>query len=297
MPRRLDEDVLACLGRIGIAARQAVEHLLLGHHRGLRRGLSVAFVGHRAYEPGDDLRHLDWQVLARTDRLAVRVFEEETRLRATLLVDSSMSMRHGEGAQAKHAYARVLSSVLATIMILQGDSISLALCDQALRRHIPAGSSMAHLMRLLQALEASPPRGGTDLLRSVEQLAPRLRRRGLVVVVSDGGDDGRGLVRALQMLRYRRQDVYCFLIDHPEEQDFPFQGPLRLLDWESGAQAEVDADNMRTIYCEQRRRYWRQLEAEIHAAGVRLTRCRSDEPVQAVLLRAFGSGGARERMR
>jgi uncharacterized protein (DUF58 family) len=293
--RRVDEEVLACIGRIGIAARQAVEHLLSGSHRGLRRGLSVEFVGHRAYEAGDDLRHLDWQVLARTDRHAVRVYEEETRLRATLVVDTSASMRYGEHAEGGKAnYAQLLGAVLATIMVAQGDSVSLALCDDALRRHLPPDSSTGHLIRLLLALESCRSRGHTDLLQSIEQLAPRLRRRGLVLLLTDGGEQPGRLVRALHLLRSRRQEVHCFLIRHPHEQQFPFHGPLRLVGWESGQHIDVDADRVRAIYHQAQAEFQRMVQAGAHAAGVRLTACSSDEALQAVLLRAFSGRAARE---
>lgn len=284
---RVQEEVLRGLGRLSVTARQAVETLLAGQHRGLRRGLSVDFAGHRAYQPGDDLRHLDWQVWARSDRDAVRVYDEETRLRAQLLLDVSASMAYGTGGANKLAYARLLCAVIATLLIWQGDPVALALLDTELHPVVPAGDQFAHLARLLQVLEATHCAGDSDLPAALETFGLQVRRRGLVVLLSDGGRDLETLASALRRLRRRRQELLVFLVEHPDEAAFPFTGQLRLVDRERPLQQVVDADRLAPLYRGARSSAVRAFRASCHQAGIHCCPCRSDEDIQAVLIRGL----------
>lgn len=293
---QVHDEILGRLGRVSVAARQAVESLLSGQHRSLARGLSLEFAGHRPYQAGDDLRHLDWKVWARTDRLDIKVFEEETRLRATLVVDASGSMGYGN----KCEFSRRLAAALAVLMVGQGDAVGLAICDTAVRRHVPPGSTMPHLIRMLEELETMAPGGETSLAGVLEGLAGQLGRRGLVIILSDGFEDPERLGRALALLHHRRQDVRLYQIVDPDEEAFAFSGSYDFIGMEhSEGHLLLDADRVRRAYQDALAAHRTQLAAACHTAHAQFLACRSDEDLALLLVRALmrragaGSGGTR----
>ncbi len=223
----LQEDVqaqvLARLGTIFIAARQAVESMLAGQHRSLRRGLLVEFAGHRPYQSGDDLRRLDWLVFARSDRYDVRVFEEETRLRTTIVLDASGSMGYSSEGISKLAYGQLLAAALAFLLVRQTDAVGLVVVDEQVRMRLPPAASMGHVLTLLDALEGVQAQGPTALGSSLENLAPALGRRGLIVVISDCLEDPTSIGRGLRILKERRQDARMLVLSDRAEESFPFQ--------------------------------------------------------------------------
>lgn len=281
------EDVLQRLGRIGVAARQAVESVLVGQHRSVRRGLSVEFAGHRPYQGGDDLRRLDWAVYARSDRLDVRLYEEETRLRATLVVDCSGSMAYGAPGGTKLDYARRLAAALGFLMVRQADAVGLATCDTEVREHLPPGSTMGHLVAMLDRLEATVPGGETALGPVLERLAARLSRRGLVVLLTDGYDDPARLLLALRFLRHRRQEVRLFLIADPAEEAFPHGGVTEFIGLEREPRLLLDADRVRAYYRDAFAGHRRAIAEGCHAIDVRVESVRTDEDLAMVLVRAL----------
>lgn len=296
LQRSVQEQVLSRLGNVGIAARQAVESVLAGRHRSIRRGLSVEFAGHRPYQPGDDLRHLDWTVYARTDRYDIRMYEEETRLRATLVVDCSGSMAYGNPGATKLDYARMLAAGLGFLMVRQSDAVGLVTCDTAIREHVPASSTMAHLLQILEKLENSPPGGETSLADVLDLLADRLARRGLIILLTDAFDDIDRLLDALRHLRYRKQEVRLFHIVDPHEETFPFGGMVDFRGMESEPTIRLDADRIRSFYQENLAEHRRKLAEGCHSVGVQLESCRTDEDLAIVLLRSLTRslpGGAR----
>ncbi len=293
----VQHEVLERLGRVAVAARHAVESLLAGQHPSIHRGLSVEFAGHRPYQPGDDLRHLDWTVWARTDRLDVKVYEEETRLRAAVVVDYSGSMAYGSLARSKLDYARILAAVLGVLMVRQGDAVGLACCDTVVREFVPPAASMAHLLGLLERLEANTAGGETDLAGVLDDLAERLRRRGLVILISDCIAEPQRLIEALKHLRHRRQDVRVFQLLDPAEEEFPFAGTVEFAGLEHEARRKLDADRIRRRYREALDAHRRTLAAGCHAAGIALHPCRTDEDPALVLVRALGQQGSGERGR
>ncbi len=289
---QVHDEILGRLGRVSVAARQAVESLLSGQHRSLARGLSLEFAGHRPYQAGDDLRHLDWKVWARTDRLDIKVFEEETRLRATLVLDASGSMGYGN----KCDFARRLAAALAVLMIGQGDAVGLAVCDTAVRTQLPPGSTMPHLIRLLDELEAVTTGGETSLAAVLEGLAGQLGRRGVVIILSDGFEDPERLGRSLALLRHRRQDVRLFQLCAPDEEDFRFTGSYDFIGLEGDGHLVLDADRIRRSYQEALAAHRARLALACHTAHAEFLTCRSDEDLALLLVRALlrrPGGGAR----
>jgi uncharacterized protein (DUF58 family) len=227
--RFLDPKVLNRVARLDLRARLIVEGTLAGRHRSPYRGFSVEFAEHREYAPGDDTRYLDWKVYGKSDRLYIKQYEEETNLLATIVLDGSTSMDYGAGGEgmSKATYASTVAASLAYLVVHQQDSAGLVLLDDAVRDSLPPGSQPAHLARILERIGSF--RGGkrTDLGKALGEVAEKVRRRGLVVVVSDLLDDAERVLAGLRRLRSRKHDVVVFQILHEDEVRFPFEGMTR----------------------------------------------------------------------
>ncbi len=225
-------------------ARQVVEGLITGQHKSPHRGFSVEFTEHREYSPGDELRHLDWKAYARSDRHYIKLYEQETNLRATLLLDNSASMTFAD----KIEYARRLCACLAYLLAMQQDLAGLAAVDDSLRIDLPPGSSPSHLDRLFKALEKLAVGKTTDLPRHLHDLAERLPRRSLVIILSDLWLDVPELTRALQHLRYRKhQGIILHLLDKAET-GLGFDRSVTLADPETDEKLQIDPRDLRAAY-------------------------------------------------
>ena len=289
--RTIQQEVIARLGNLSVTARHAVESILTGQHRSVRRGLSVEFAGHREYLPGDDLRHLDWFVYGRTDRYEIRLYEEETKLRATLVVDASGSMGYGSAGRTKLEHALALAAAMGFLMVRQSDAVGLATCDTGVRDHLPPSSTMGHYLNVLDILERTQPGGETSLAGVLDQLAGQLSRRGLVILLTDAFDDVDRLVLALHHLRHRRQDVRLFQILDPVEETFPFRGMMEFVGLEGEPRLKLDGDRIRLLYQRTFDEHRRKLAEGCHVAGVPLQVCRTNEDLATTLVRSFGELG------
>ena len=218
----LDPAAMGKIAPLEMVATSVVEGLLSGRHRSASKGGCIEFAEHRPYSPGDEIRLLDWRVLARSDRYYVKQFEEETNLRAVLVVDASGSMGFGGGTMTKLRYAQVLSACLARLMLRQQDAVGLAIVDANLRRYVPPRSNPSHFGVLLDELGRLRAGGETSLADVLQELAKRIKRRGLIVICSDCFDDVEPLVTALHCLRARGHDMLLFHIMAPEELSFSF---------------------------------------------------------------------------
>lgn len=288
----VQEEVFQKLGGVSVTARQAVESVLTGHHKSVRRGLSVEFASHRPYLPGDDLRHLDWFVYARTERFDVRVYEEETRLRATLLLDSSGSMNYGAGEQNKFSFAKGFCAALAYLMVRQSDSIGLALGNSQLKELIEPGSTMPHLMTLLSRLEEVVSTGATALAPFIRDVAEKLNRRGLVILFTDGFDEPSSLADAINFLRYRKQEVRVFQVLHRDEETFGFRGAVEFQSLENEPKVYLDAGRGAEFYREAFLLHQQQLAENCHRAGAQLQTCFTDQDLGLTILHALNAGPA-----
>lgn len=211
------------ISNLQILARQVVEGFCSGLHRSPHKGFSVEFKQHRQYVAGDEIRHIDWRVFGRSDRFYIREYEEETNLRATLLVDQSGSMDYGRGEITKGQYAIRLAASLAYLMLGQQDSVGLVTFDTKVRRYIPPRSRVTHLQVLIDELQKSKPGGETELGRVFHDMVPKLHRRGLLVVISDLFGDVSELLRALAHFRHAHHEILVFQIWDPDELNFPFK--------------------------------------------------------------------------
>ena len=225
--RFLHPEALARISRLDLRARHIVEGFLSGMHRSPYFGQSVEFRQHREYVPGDDLRHVDWKVWARQDRLYVKQFEEDTNMRCHLLVDVSASMRYGRGPLNKYEYACAVATSLAYLILKQQDAVGCTAFDEKSRRVVPVQSKRTQLMAILEALELSAPAEKTDLLKVLRHAAETQPRRGMMILISDLLTDPAALLRGLRLLRQRGHDVLVFHVLDDDELDFPFAGPTR----------------------------------------------------------------------
>ncbi len=248
---KLDPSSLDRFGRLELLARLVVEGVMSGLHKSPFKGFSVEFAEHRHYGPGDEIRHIDWRAFGKTDRYYVKEYEEETNLKAYLVVDTSGSMGYAGRTMSKFEYARQLAAGLAYLMISQRDAVGLVTFDDAIRTMIPALSAPSHFSVLCKSLSDACPGGETPLSGILHALAERIRRRGLVVILSDGFDKLDDLTSALQHLRHRRHEVLFFQVLAPEEEDFPFRRPARFRNLENFDQRLlVDPAAMRKAYLE-----------------------------------------------
>ncbi len=259
VPRRfdlLDPAEVSRLGGIEIVAEGVVEGFLSGLHRSPFRGFSVEFTEHRPYQPGDEPRYLDWKILARADRLFVKQFEQETNLRAMLLVDASRSMawRGTPERLTKRAYADRLAAALALILLRQRDATGLVTFDEAVRQAIPARVKTGQWGRLVRGLLDTPDGRGTAAAAALRRLTSLLVRRGLVVLISDLLFDRDLALTALRYLRHRGHQVIVYHVMDPAEVELGGPPEVRFRDLESPASVVVRPRELARAYRETVRR-------------------------------------------
>lgn len=244
----LHPEVVARIARLELRARHIVEGFLSGIHRSPHFGQSVEFLQHREYVPGDDLRHVDWKVWAKQDRLYVKQFEEDTNLRTTLLVDVSGSMQYGSGPLTKYEYGCTVAASLAYMLLRQQDAVGCVSFDEHIRSTIPTRSKRNHLDAIVKALMVEVPRDKTDLYKIFRQVAEEYPRRGMMILISDLLSDRQELVRGLKLLRKRGHDVMVFHVMDDDELDFPFKGSTRFEGLEGSETIRCNPRSLRDGY-------------------------------------------------
>lgn len=269
--RLLPMDVLSRFARVNILTRNLVQGFKSGPHRSPFLGASTEFAEHREYSPGDDPRDFDWRVFGRTDRYCIKQYVQETNVRATILLDSSASMRFCGSASelSKFEYACHLAASMAYLCLRQGDAVGLIRFDSQLRSVIPAASKASTLRILLQALHEAKPQNESRVPEALHEIATRIPRRGLVIVISDLLDDASDIVKSLYGLRHQKHDLIVFQVLSDEELTFPFDTSTQFRDLEDVA-ADIDVDP-RAIRRDYLQRFQAHLEAldrgcgELHA--------------------------------
>ena len=284
----LDAATLAKLAGVKVRARAVMEGVLSGLHKSPHQGQSVEFSEHKEYAPGDELRHLDWKAFGKLDRYYIKRFEHETNLKATLVLDASGSMGYRSGALSKLEVATTLAGALAYLLVRQQDAAGLSVVTREGFADVPPRAAAGHLHAVLGALEELQPAGGTDLYAAAEHLAERVRRGGLVLVFSDLFDDRDDALNRVLALRARRNDVAVFHVLDPAELEFPFDDPTLFLSMEDERRLEVNAREIRQSYLEEFEAFLARTRAACTEADVDYLQVRTDEPLDAVLLRFLG---------
>lgn len=246
--RYFDPEGLARVGNMELVARQVVEGFLTGRHRSPYHGFSVEYLDHRAYTPGDDMRSIDWKILARTDKYHVKLFEDETNLRAHILLDCSKSMAFQSGDISKLAYGSYLAAALAYLMLHQNDAVGLGLFDSQLREYLPPKARPTQFRRILERLDHSHSREDTDVAAVLHDVAERIPRRGLVVLISDLLDDEQKLANGLQHFRHNNHEVIVFHVMDDAELTFPYDRLTRFKDMEGAGRLTANPKSLRQRY-------------------------------------------------
>jgi len=282
--RYLDPAIIARLGTIDLKARAIVEGFLTGLHRSPYKGFSVEFAEYRQYLPGDDLATLDWKVFARSDRHFVKKYEEETNLTCHLLLDVSRSMGYASGEITKLQYASYLTGALAYLMHRQRDAFGLIAFDDSIAALLPASARSGHLHAVLLALERLQVGAGTDVAKPLHDLAAAVRKRGMVVLVSDLLDDPTRVLDGLKHFRYRGTDVIVFHILDPYERRFPFEQAARFRDMESGEEVMAVPGSIRADYLERMEARIDFYRRELGLAGIDYCLLETSEPLELGLM-------------
>lgn len=250
--RYLQPEALARMKNLAMVARGVVEGAISGLHASPYKGFSVEFAEHREYTVGDDPRHLDYKMLARTDRLYIKQYEEETNMRVQILLDTSGSMgyRH-ESKISKLEYGSYLTAILSYLMTRQQDSVGLTTFDTKIGLDMPPRSSPRHFNEMMQRLEALRPGEQTDIAEILHQLANRFKKRCLIVLISDLYDEPDDVMKALHHFRHRRHEVIVFNIFDKAEIEFPFNETIAFQDLETNERIQIDPIYVRDAYLEQ----------------------------------------------
>jgi uncharacterized protein (DUF58 family) len=260
----------AQLRRLELTVRGVVEGVYAGLHKSPHKGFSIEFAEHREYVPGDEIRHLDWTVLARTDRYYVKQYEQETNLRATVCLDASASMGYGasglpllgKGAKAnatggggggvaggtKFEYGCVLAASLAYMLAMQQDMVGLTVFDEAIRLELPQSNGPSHLDQIFRKLESLTPGKKTNIAATLHTLANKIPRRGLVILISDLYDDPDQLLKSLQHLRHARHQMIVLQVLDRAETDLAYNRPVTFQDMEDGSRLQIDPKLIREAY-------------------------------------------------
>jgi uncharacterized protein (DUF58 family) len=246
--RYLDFDTLSRISNMQLLAKTVVEGFILGLHRSPYRGFSVEFAEYRQYAPGDEIRHLDWKLYGKTDRYYIKQFEEETNLNCHILLDKSASMGYGSGKVTKLQYGAYLAASLAYFMMMQRDATGLVLFDTEIRQLLPPRSRMPHLHLMLAELEGLEPGGGTATGKPLHDLAEGIKKRGLVVLISDLYDEPQDVLSGLQHFRFLGNDVIVFHLADKAELEFPFDRLTEFVDPETGERVLTAPDSVRERY-------------------------------------------------
>ncbi|HZW34660.1 MAG TPA: DUF58 domain-containing protein, partial [Isosphaeraceae bacterium] len=230
----LDTGVLSRLAGFPLCARRPMLGSVSGRHPSPHRGSSVEFAEYRKYVPGDDLRRLDWRAYGRSDRFFIKEFEADTNLRCCLVLDTSGSMDFGTVGLTKMEYARRIAGTLGHLALQQGDAVGLTCVADGIVRNIPPRRNPSHLMALFDVLEQAAPRGETQLVPVLHELAETVSQRALIVILSDLFVEPELLRSCFQHLRFRKHDTAIFHLLDPQELRFDFRRPMRFLDMEGG---------------------------------------------------------------
>ncbi|MBN1406884.1 MAG: DUF58 domain-containing protein [Calditrichaceae bacterium] len=244
----LQPEVISSVKNLELVARLVVEGYLTGRHRSPFHGFSVEFSQHRPYMPGDNLRFIDWKVFGRTDRYYIKQFEEETNLRCHILLDVSKSMQYASDKITKAQYASYLTAGLTFLMLQQRDSTGLVLFDDKIKKIVPPRSVISHLNVILQAVNKAEYGNDTNISMALHSLAEQIRKRGLIILISDLLDDPQALLNGLKHFRHNKHEILVFHIIDRKELEFDFSGDVLFEDIESNDKLKTQPRYIQEIY-------------------------------------------------
>jgi uncharacterized protein (DUF58 family) len=284
MQRFLDPAVLAGISSLDLLAKTVVDGFVAGLHRSPDFGFSQEFAEYRAYVPGDDLRHVDWNLFARTERCYLKRYRGETNSQLVLLLDASNSMQYTSGPPKKMDYARFIAASLFYLAIKnQRDAAGLIVFDDEVREYVRPSTRQGQLARLFAGLEQAEPRARTDFGKPLQHFQNLLHRRGIAIVISDFYEEPEKIVHAIEPLRFHGNDVVLFHILDPEEIRPVLKGPALLVDLETDQQIEVIPEYTKTTYRKKMEAHIEQLRSRTRGAGMDYRLLVTDQPLDEAL--------------
>ncbi len=278
----LDPRVLAAISGLDLVAKTVVQGFINGLHRSPNFGFSQEFAEYSMYSPGDDLRHVDWNVFARSERMYLKRYKGETNTKVTVLLDLSKSMAFGSTPN-KLDYSRYLVSSLVYLAVQQRDATGLILFDDEVRQFIPPASRVGHLHKVLHAIEKAQVGHHTNFARPFQQFLQFIRQRGLVIVVSDFYADPELIIETIAPLRWKKNEVVLFHVLDREELEPSLKGPATMIDVESGDAVEVTPEYLRTEYRVRITNHIETLRSKAQGAGMDYFLMPTDKPLDAGL--------------
>ena len=246
----LHPETVALLNSMSLRARLVVEGYIIGHHRSPYHGFSVEFAEHRSYGPGDEIKHIDWKLFGKTDRLYVKRYQEETNLRAHIILDTSKSMLYASEKVSKLIYANSLAASLSYLMINQQDAVGLARFSEKIDTFIPPKARPSHLNLILSKLDDKDAGDDTQIGNVLHELADRIQKRGMVILISDLLDKPENIMKGLKHFRHQNQEVIVFHILDRKESEFDFDTRTKFLDMETGEEIVTEPWHIRSNYNE-----------------------------------------------
>ena len=296
--RFYDPEVLARIGRLELRARMVVEGIVTGLHKSPYHGTAVEFADHRAYVAGDDPRHIDWKVYGRLGRFVIKKFEEETNLRAHIVLDCSESMRFGHGGRmSKYDYGGTLAASLAYLLNRQHDSVGLTLFDSKIRKRIPPSTGKNVLNLIGEIMEETEPAEKTGLDEVFSELAESLPRRGMVIVISDLFAPREEIASGLQAFSLRGHDVVVFHVLDETELTFPFEGNTLFKGLEDYPEINADPRQLREAYVAVFEEYLQEIERLLSTGGFDYQRSLTSDPLDAAVVSLIAARTKLRRIR
>lgn len=279
----LDPSVLAGLDNLELRARIVVEGFLSGLHKSPNKGFSVEFNDYRHYQRGDDMRHIDWKLYARSDKLYIKQYEDETNVRCVILLDTSASMAYSSGGTSKLSYGITLASALAYFIMGQRDAVGLITFDEEIRDYLPAKCRQPHLMQILRTLARVEAGTKTDVVKPLTDLAASLNKKSFVILISDLLDDEERIISTLQNLRGMGNDVITFQVMDDAELNFPFNEASEFIDMENEESYITSPAAIRKAYLENLNEFLSFCRKKCQSSGVDYCLLNTAEPLDEAL--------------
>lgn len=279
----LRPEIVARINNISLRARLVVEGYLTGLHKSPYHGFSVEFAEHRAYGPGDELRHLDWKLYGKTDRYYIKQYEEETNLRSYILLDVSKSMTYASHKISKLDYGSYLASALTYLMLNQRDAVSLTLFDEKTRGYVPPHSTQSHLNLILDKLDNLQSGNDTKIAPTLHELAEKIKKRGLVILISDLLDEPDEVLAGLKHFRHKKHEVIVFHLIDPKEKDLDFSVRTRFYDIETGEDITTEPWQIRKAYKRVLENFQSNYTREMRKRNIDYISIETNKPLDIVL--------------
>lgn len=279
----LDPKAIARAEALGMNACFIVEGYMAGEHKSPYRGFAIEFAQHREYAPGDDVRHLDWKVQAKTERYYIKQYEQETNFVAHLLLDGSESMNYRSGELSKLEYGKMMAACLAYVILHQRDAVALGIFDEEIREYLPRSDNRDNLFKIMNRLAGFDATGKTQVAEVLHGMANQVRRKGIMIVMSDFFDDEAAIVEGIQHLRFAGHEVILMQILDPYEIDFPFTGMVEFDGLENIPKVQTRPTQIKKTYHREFEAFRQRLRDACDRNQCHFVEVRTDQPLDEVL--------------